>query len=292
MDYDYLARIKASIQLYTRKKTSNILDGEFGSIYRGRSFDFDDLREYVYGDSVRDIDWKSSSKTGRVLIRRYIAEKKHNILLIGDSGKKLMGDTDAGESKSDIAMDVIGTISYLVNDHGDDYALLTHTDQGYDFSFFKSGKIHLENLLLRYEKCLLKEESKSLSQTLEYVAEHLRRKMIIFIITDMDGEANISDNLLKRLTVRNDVMVVSINDAYLTGSKIFDLDVDSYEKEYMLHDKRIHEAEGSDRMKRKKEINELYKRYMVSRVEVSRKSEIVDKIVELFEKHRNESIAR
>ena len=292
MDYDYLARIKASIQLYTRKKTSNILDGEFGSIYRGRSFDFDDLREYVYGDSVRDIDWKSSSKTGRVLIRRYIAEKKHNILFIGDSGKKLHGDTDAGEAKSDIALDVLGTISYLVNDHGDDYALLTHTDQGYDFSFFKSGKIHLENLLLRYEKCLTNEESKSLTDTLEYVAEHLRRKMIIFIITDMDGEMKITDNLLKRLTIRNDVMVVSINDANLTGSKLFDLDTDAYEREYMLHDKKLHEAEMEDRKKREKAIEELYKRYQVSRVEVSRKSEIVDKIVELFDKHKNESVAR
>ncbi|MBP3234460.1 MAG: DUF58 domain-containing protein [Eubacterium sp.] len=292
MDYDYLARIKASIQLYTRKKTSNILDGEFGSIYRGRSFDFDDLREYVYGDSVRDIDWKSSSKTGRVLIRRYIAEKKHNILFIGDSGKKLQGDTDAGEAKSDIALDVMGTISYLVNDHGDDYALLTYTDQGYDFSFFKSGKVHLESLLLRYEKCLKHEESKSLADTLEYVAEHLRRKMIIFIITDMDGEAKITDNLLKRLTIRNDVMVVSINDAYLTGSKLFDLDTDAYEREYMLHDKRLHEAEMEDRKKREKAIEELYKRYQVSRVEVSRKSEIVDKIVELFDKHKNESVAR
>ena len=86
MDYDYLAKIKASISLYTKKKTSNILDGEFGSVYRGRSFDFDDLREYVYGDSVRDIDWKSSSKTGRVLIRRFIADKKHNILF-GHNGR-------------------------------------------------------------------------------------------------------------------------------------------------------------------------------------------------------------
>ena len=116
--------------------------------------------------------------------------------------------------------------------------------------------------------------------------------MIIFIITDMDGEAGITDNLLKRLTVRNDVMVVSINDAYLTGSRLFDLENNSYEKQYMLHDKRIHEAEVIDRKKRLKKIDELYKRYMVSRVEISKKSEIVDKIVELFDKHKNESIAQ
>ena len=288
MDYDYLAKIKASIALFTRKKTSNILDGEFGSIYRGRSFDFDDLREYVYGDSVRDIDWKSSSKTGRVLIRRYIAEKKHNILLIGDSGKKLMGDTDAGESKSDIAMDVIGTISYLVNDHGDDYALLTSSQEGYDFTFFRSGKTHLENVILRYEKCLKEEESKPLDETLEYVSENIRRKMIIFVITDMEGEARLKDNLMKRLTVRNDVMVINIEDAYLTGNRLFDLDQGTYERQYMLHDKKLHEAEVQDRKRREKRALEIYKRYMISRVGVSREADVVNKVVELFEKHKNE----
>ena len=291
MDYDYLARIKASIILYTRKKTSNILDGEFGSIYRGRSFDFDDLREYVYGDSVRDIDWKSSSKTGRVLIRRYIADKKHNILFVGDSGASFKGDTDAGESKLSIALNVLGTISYLVNDHGDDYALLTSTDQGYDFSYFKSGKQHLENLLLRYEKCLNEEESKPLGDTLDYIAENIRRKMIIFIITDMKGLASMDENLVKKLTVMNDVMVINVEDAYLTGDNIYDLEQKNYERDYMLHDRKLHQAEIAERKDRRKKANDLFKKYQISSVDISRESEIVDKIVELFERHRNENIS-
>ena len=290
MDYDYLARIKASITLYTRKKTSNILDGEFGSIYRGRSFDFDDLREYVYGDSVRDIDWKSSSKTGRVLIRRYIADKKHNILFVGDAGAKFKGDTDKGETKTAIALNVLGTISYLVNDHGDDYALLTSTDKGYDFSFFKSGKQHLERLLMRYEKCLAEEEAKPLSGTLDYIAENIRRKMIIFIITDMDGIAQIDETLVKKLTVMNDVMVINVEDAYLTGDNLYDLDAKNYEKDYLLHDKKLHKIEVSERAGRKKKANELFKKYQISMVDVSREDEVVDKIVELFERHKNENV--
>ena len=290
MDYDYLARIKASISLYTKKKTSNILDGEFGSVYRGRSFDFDDLREYVYGDSVRDIDWKSSSKTGRVLIRRYIADKKHNILFVGDSGAKFLGDTDAGEAKKDVALTTLGTISYLVNDHGDDYALLTSTDKGYDFSFFRSGKRHLENLLIRYEKCLAEEESKPLNKTLDYIAENLRRKMIIFIITDMEGIASLDENLLKRLTVRNDVMLINVEDAYLTGDSLYDLEEKSYEKRFLLKDKKLHEKEVADRNARKTAAKNMYKKYCVSAVDISRESDVVDKIVELFERHKNENV--
>ena len=291
MDYDYLARIKASISLYTRKKTSNILDGEFGSIYRGRSFDFDDLREYVYGDSVRDIDWKSSSKTGRVLIRRYIADKKHNILFVGDSGAKFQGDTDKGENKAKIALTTLGTISYLVNDHGDDFALLTSTDKGYDFSYFRSGKVHLEDLLIRYEKCLAGEESKPLNETLDYIAENIRRKMIIFIITDMEGVSRLDDSLLKKLSVMNDVLLVNIEDAYLTGDNLFDLELKEYERDYMLHDKRLHKAELQDRAQRKKKAEDIFKKHQVSSVDVSREDEIVEKIVELFERHRNENIS-
>ena len=290
MDYDYLAKIKASISLYTKKKTSNILDGEFGSVYRGRSFDFDDLREYVYGDSVRDIDWKSSSKTGRVLIRRYIADKKHNILFVGDSGAKFMGDTDAGEAKKDIALTTLGTISYLVNDHGDDYALLTSTDKGYDFSFFRSGKRHLENLVMRYEKCLAEEESKPLNKTLDYIAENIRRKMIVFIITDMEGIASLDENLLKKLTVRNDVMLINIEDAYLTGDSLYDLEEKSYEKKFLLKNKKLHQIEVQERNSRKARAKNMYKKYCVSAVDISREEDVVDKIVELFERHKNENV--
>ena len=286
MDFDYLAKIKASISLYTKKKTSNILDGEFGSIYRGRSFDFDDLREYVYGDSVRDIDWKSSSKTGRILIRRYIADKKHNILFVGDSGLSFHGDTPAGESKSKIALTTMGTIAYLVNNHGDDYALMTSTDEGYDFSFFRSGNVHFENLMLRYEKCLNYEQSKPINETLDYIAENIKRKMIIFVITDMAGEASLDDTILKKLAIMNDIMIISIEDAYLFGENLYDLDQKSYERDYMLHDKKLHAAEIEERAKRRKAADDLYKQHQISAVTVQRESDVIDAIVQLFEKHK------
>ena len=65
MDYNYLAKIRAQVNLYTRRKSSNILEGDFRSVFRGRSLEFDDLKEYDFGDNVHDIDWKSSSRTGK-----------------------------------------------------------------------------------------------------------------------------------------------------------------------------------------------------------------------------------
>ena len=88
MKMKYITKIKANLEIYTKKKTSNILEGTYNSIYKGKSMNFEDLREYVIGDNVKDIDWKASARSNKILIKQYIAEKKHNILFILDTGKK------------------------------------------------------------------------------------------------------------------------------------------------------------------------------------------------------------
>ena len=203
---------------------------------------------------------------------------------------KFKGDTDKGEPKAKVALTTLGTISYLVNDHGDDYALMTSTNKGYDFSYFRSGARHLENLLIRYEKCLAEEESKPLNRTLDYIAENIKRKMIIFIITDMEGIANLDEKLLKKLTVRNDVMVLNIEDAYLTGDNLYDIDKKEYESRFLLRDKKLHEREFAEREGRRRKAVNTFKKYGISGVDISREEDIVDKVVELFERHRNENV--
>ncbi len=288
MNYDYLAKIKSKIALYSKKKTSNFLDGEFRSVHRGRSFDFDDLREYHYGDNIKDIDWKSTSKTGKVLIRRYIADKKHNILFVCDSGRKMMADTSKGENKADVALDTLGTIAYLVEAHGADYAVITSNELGYDFSYFKSGKVHFENVMNKYNKCLKDETRIHLSDMLEYVAENIRRKMIVFIITDMDGLDQLDESTLKRLTVRNDVMLINIEDAYMTGDRLFDMDSKKYARSFFLKDDKLHQAEIAERNKVRQRAEDMCKRHQITTMDLACESEIIDKVVELFERHRNE----
>ena len=92
LNYDYLDRVRRIAALYTKRKTSDLLDGDFSSMQHGRSLDFDDLREYRYGDDINYIDWKSSSRVGKPLVRRYFADRKHDVLFIGDTaGRRIQG---------------------------------------------------------------------------------------------------------------------------------------------------------------------------------------------------------
>ena len=146
LNYDYLDRVRRVAALYTKRKTSDLLEGDYSSMQHGRSLDFDDLREYRYGDDVNYIDWKSSSRVGKTLIRRYFADRKHDVLFIGDTGKKMTGDTPAGESKEQIALMAFGVAAYLLGKQGVNYALSCCGSESSRVSSFTSGPMHLEEL--------------------------------------------------------------------------------------------------------------------------------------------------
>ena len=113
MNLDYVSKIKFGLKRYktiaTDKATSRVLDGSYNSIYKGRSMNFDELREYVPGDDIKDIDWKATSRSQKVLIRQYIAEKRHNIMLVMDANRRMLASTKTGEDKGEVALMAGGT---------------------------------------------------------------------------------------------------------------------------------------------------------------------------------------
>ena len=193
----YINKIKANISIYATKKATNILDGTYQSIYIGKSLNFENLREYVINDEVKDIDWKSSARTGKLLVKQYIAEKKHNIMLVMDTGLKMDADTDAHEPKKDIALYIAGTIGYIAIKNGD-YVGLTYATQAVKYKPFKYNLYNLEEYLASYDKDCFNNNI-NINETLEYVFKNITKKMIIFVITDIDGISKLEDKLLKKI---------------------------------------------------------------------------------------------
>ena len=69
-----------------RRRLVRAVDGEYASRARGRGFDFDDLRDYHPGDSIRDIDWKATARRGEPLVRRYLTTRQRSLVAIVDTG--------------------------------------------------------------------------------------------------------------------------------------------------------------------------------------------------------------
>ena len=68
-----LVKVKAKMTLHAHEKVRGLLEGQYGSVFKGRSLDFDDLREYLPGDDIKDIDWRATARSVSTRIRRYVA---------------------------------------------------------------------------------------------------------------------------------------------------------------------------------------------------------------------------
>ena len=287
MNYEQLSRIKAYISLYSSKVSTNILDGDFRSIYKGRSLDFDELREYVTGDNVRDIDWKASSRTGKLLVRRYVAEKRHNVLFIVDSGRKMTADTSRGEGKSGLALNTAGVISYLIDQGSNEYALLMEGKDGLCFTNFGRGGMHFEEMMQLLELNIAgREGQRDMHDLLNYAAENIRRRMVIVAVTDIGGIASMDEPLLKKVTVNNDLLVIALDDAYLTGGNVYDVDQGKYERELLLGGGRLAEAERRARERLYEEAGKRFRSYRVSMERLAGDEEVIPGIIDLFGRHR------
>lgn len=286
-NYDYLTRIRSLISLHSTKLTSNVLEGSFRSTYRARSLDFDDLREYTWGDNVKDIDWRSSARTGKTLVRRFVAERRHNIMIVADCGEKMDASSSFGEDKAQLAVDVVGTIAYIALLHGDDVALMSGGATGISYTGFHGSRNHVETCLASYDRDVRTDGPDTLDAMFDHVVEAIGRKMILFVVTDMAGLESLHDRALAKLAMRNDVLIVDIDDAYMFGNSLWDTETGEYEAEMILSDPKLQAAELADRRARLEDADRRCRHYGAHLAVIGRESEIPDRMVELLQEARN-----
>ena len=290
MAMKYITKVKANLEIATNKKTSNILNGSHNSLYKGKSMNFEDLREYVIGDNIKDIDWKASARSNKILIKQYKAEKKHNVLFILDTGKKMLADTRDLDSKKDVALMAIGTIAYLVDKHGDSISAIYNGQKNIKLFPFKTGLYNIENILSSYEKNIGTEHEENIENLITYVLKFIRRRMIIFIVTDIEGMSSISEETLRRLSMLHDVMFINISDAFMTGYNAYDIDSENYIPDFILEDEKMKDIELEIKTKVYDETKARFKKYKISTTTINRQTDIVNDMFKLLERHRYANI--
>lgn len=290
MILNYITKIRANLAIHTNIKATSILDGSYKSVFMGKSLNFEDLREYIPGDNIRDIDWKASSRSRMLLVKRYIAEKKHNILIVFDSGVKMNAETDKGDIKKDVAIYAAGTLSYLAYSNGDFVGSLYNINGKMRFFPLRTRLYDIEHFLAQYDKDVKGSKESDLNKTLEYLLKNFRRKMVVFVITDMKGTSNVSDAVLKKLICQHDILFININDADLTGDHAFKVEKDRYLPRFITMDKKLATMEHNMKKKITQDNERMLKRHAILSTDISGKDEIALKITDLLERHRYANI--
>lgn len=295
MRMNYIAKIQSNLKgnrvIQTKKATSRLLDGSYYSIYKGRSMNFDELREYVAGDEVKDIDWKASSRSQKLLVRQYIAEKKHNIMIVLDTGKRMLADTREGQEKREVALMCAGTMAYLINKNGDYISGIYANEKLVSYFPFKTGLFNIENILANYHTRVTYSNESNINIPLSYITKNFRKRMIIVIFTDREGVRTMSETALKKLLIMNDILLVNIGDAVKSGQKVYDVIDNTYLPDYFTEDKKLADIEKENISRVEAECREKLKRLGISSVTINHTNQIEEKLIELFGKHKGEKKA-
>ena len=209
-----LRRVKSRLAIRAHRKVRGLIEGEYRSVFHGRSMDFDDLRPYVPGDEFKDIDWKATARHGAPLTKRYIATRKHTVALVVDTGRDMAALAESGERKRDLAVLAAGTIGYLAIRHGDLVALVAGTANKTEYVKPELTESHLERILQRiHTSTTLGAAASDLVAQLGYVVRTFRRRMIVVVIADDRPLAPAEVALVRRLTVRHELLWLTIADA-------------------------------------------------------------------------------
>lgn len=282
----YITKIQARVSVFAKKKTSNIFDGSYKSIYTGNGLDFENLREYIPGDNIRDIDWKASARNKNLLIKQYIAEKKHNVLLVFDTGRSLLADTGSGENKKEVALNAGGTLGFLSAQNGDNVGAIYNRNGMIQFFPLRMGLTNLERILTAYDREDFSGYDSDLNKTFEYIIRNVSKRMIIFVVTDAVGIHKTDENTLKKLRFFHDVLFVNIGDANLTGKKTYDVKKSVYISDYIARNRKLMKLELETKKKVFEENTKKLLKHQIVCAQVDSEDEIVDKTMELLERHK------
>lgn len=290
MRMNYISKIQTNLKKYnainTKKITSRVLDGSYKSVYKGRSMNFDELREYVEGDDIKDMDWKASSRSRKLLVRQYIAEKKHNIMLVMDTNLDMLAYANETQEKKDVALLSAGTLAYLVNRNGDYVSAIFPTEKSLSYFPFKTGLMNIENILSSYDKAVTVNNKSNIGTALEYVIKNVRRSMIMLIVTDLKGIIGIPEATLRRLMLMSDVLLINVEDTDICGRNVYDVRNGEYMPEFFTMDKKLAILERETKKSLVEACENKLKKYGVTYATISDTNEIDEKIIELFGKHK------
>ena len=288
-----LVKVQKKMDIHSMRRVRNVLTGNYGSVFKGRSMDFDDLREYSYGDDVKDIDWKATARSPRTMIRRYIAIRKHNILIVADSGNSMSTVAPSGETKREVATFCAGVIAYIAHHHSDLVGMVYGNRGGNTRYAMKEDKAYLENFLGRYASSVKTDgPNGDINSLLTYVMKCYRERLFIIVITDPDNAETIDSETIRKLNARHEQMYIMVEDSPMTNSKFHDKDVRDIEGKVRLphfyrKDKKLAKAEKTFRENQREKIKKALRHFCIPSAFVGSSEEAIPAIIKMLEEQKH-----
>lgn len=206
---DILKRVR-QIEIKTRGLSNNIFAGEYHSAFKGRGMAFSEVREYQYGDDIRDIEWNVSARFSKPYVKVFEEERELTVMLLVDVSESLNFGT-TNQLKRDMVTEIAATLAVSAIQNNDKIGVIFFSDRIEKFIPPKKGQKHI--LYIIRELLDFKPQSRhtSLSVVLQYLTQAMKRRCTAFVLSDFID----AKDFTTPLTVANrkhDVVAIQVYD--------------------------------------------------------------------------------
>ena len=205
------------VEVRTNRLVNDTMGGAYLSGFKGRGMDFEELREYIPGDDVRDIDWNVTHRLGRPFVKRFREERELTAVLAVDvSASSSFGS--ASRTKREFAAEIAATLAMSAAKNGDKVALLLFTDEVELFVPPRKGRRHILRIVREMLTCKPRKRGTDISSALGFLNHVLHRRAIVFLLTDFlhpNATINRSRDVIAELgltNTRHDVVCLHLHD--------------------------------------------------------------------------------
>ena len=273
------------IEIKTRGLSHNIFAGEYHSAFKGRGMSFSEVREYQYGDDVRDIDWNVTARFNKPYIKVFEEERELTVMLVIDLSESLDFGT-VKQTKRDMVTEIAATIAFAAIQNNDKIGVIFFTDKVEKFIPPQKGRKHILYIireLLNFEP----ESSRTdITVPLQFLTNALKKRCTAFVISDFIDESDYK-NAMTIANRKHDVVAIQVYDRRLAELPKVGLikmrDAESGEEMFVdTSSSKVQAAQREWWRRQREKLEETLKKSGVDSVSIRTDQDYVKALMNLF----------
>jgi uncharacterized protein (DUF58 family) len=211
MDTKELLKKVRKIEIKTRRLSDHIFGGEYHSTFKGRGMTFSEVRQYQYGDDVRNIDWNVTARYNEPYIKVFEEERELTMMLMVDfSGSKLFGTVD--QFKIEIVTEIAATLAFSATQNNDKIGLILFSDEVELYIPPKKGRSHVLRIIRELIEFQPKSKLTNVAEALKFLSNVMKKRAIVFVLSDFIADDY--QHTLKIASGRHDVTGIRVYDKH------------------------------------------------------------------------------
>lgn len=274
------------IEIQTRALSQNIFAGSYRSAFKGRGMAFSEVREYQFGDDVRDIDWNVTARFHHPYVKVFEEERELTVMLLID----VSGSLDFGttlQMKKDLATQIAATIAFSAIQNNDKIGIIFFSDRVEKYIPPKKGRKHILYIIREMLDFHAESKKTNLNLAMEYLTKVIKRHCTVFVISDFYASINKDTFLI--VNKKHDVVAVQIFDRRAKElpdiglMKVVDSET-GHEMYIDTSDKKLRMAHKAYWLKHNDELLTILNECNIDNVSIATDENFVKKLIILFAK--------